>query len=308
MVGSRGEVVADAPVDHVHLPVGDDRVHQPAARAAGEVLVAEAEPLEARLLMRCREVPGDMGRGDLAGAAGVGIEHHRLFHREEGIRPHDPACPRGVLDGDEVGERAPGACGRQLEHLRAEGGQETGRSRFGRGTVDRYPVHGPQIGVHRGDRPAPGGHGVAVHFVDRVVDAVSAQAQYVPSGERLAQRARRGGGGDRVPERDVGDAGADGDAPGRRQQQPRLAHRVAAERLPEPDRPVAQLLQLRGRFPYPPGRLAVVGEGPYPDTAQLEPSALRHPCSSDSVVHTGEVLRFLHATVRRDTPFVFHRS
>ncbi|APE25949.1 hypothetical protein vnz_36320 [Streptomyces venezuelae] len=138
MVGPGVEVLPDAADDGVRVAVRDDRVHQPPARAADEVRVAEAEAPHAGLLVRGgRDVSGDMGRGHLPCPVDVGVQDDGLLDPEERLRPQDPPGQLRVFHGHEVRMGAPGACGGELQHLRAEGGQDPARRRVRHRTVGR---------------------------------------------------------------------------------------------------------------------------------------------------------------------------
>ena len=123
MVGA-GLVVLGDPGRHLlRVPPRDQRVDQPVASRAGQVVLGEAQPQPVAGVVGQGQVPGEHAAGDAPRLVRVRLQDHRLLGREQRLRPEDLPSPVRVLGCDQVRVRAGGAVPGQLQHPRPESGQ-----------------------------------------------------------------------------------------------------------------------------------------------------------------------------------------
>ena len=140
----------------------------------------------------------------------------------------------------------------------------TGSCAAGRGEV-RRGVHPVEVLAHRGERRSVL---VLAQALDRGLVAHAEPEQEAVGervGERLPDRRHR----DRVAAVDRGDAGRDDEPLGAAEEQRRVHERVAAGHLGDPERVVAELLELRGDLGHRRRSAAGRGAGPDPDASEL---------------------------------------
>jgi len=97
VIGAGIEVLGDAATDGLLVAPRHQRIDQPVAAAAREVVVVVAEPAEVVDVIRKLELEPRSPAGQLASSGRVGSEQHLLLGREERTRPHEIAGQLGVL-------------------------------------------------------------------------------------------------------------------------------------------------------------------------------------------------------------------
>ena len=102
VIGSRVVMRADPGRDRLLVAVRDQRVHQPVARLAVQVVVGEAEAAEIAHVVGQGEIVVDEGPGPLAADPRVGAEHHRLLRGEQDTGAERLAGCGRMLGRDQV--------------------------------------------------------------------------------------------------------------------------------------------------------------------------------------------------------------
>jgi len=253
----------------------DHRVLEPVAAAAPEVRLAE---------------PLAHPAGPVVGQAGVDLQvpvrppaplvdvigkHDGLLDRQHRpLAEHLPG-PRRVLRRHEVRVGALRAVAGQLEHLRAERREQSGRCRLPTRDGVRRGVHRVEVAGHRGQRPVVP---VTAHPFDqrRVADA---EPEDEPPGECRLQGARGGVRRHGVAAVDARDAGGDDKPLAGRQVELRGGERLPAIRLTEPQGAPALGIERRDSVPDCSDVEGVQGSRPDPDPTEHHPRP-RESCLS----------------------------
>ncbi len=174
-------------------------------------------------------------RSRLGASAG---QHHRQVGRQEWLASELVANLPDVLSRGEVGVGARGAFRGERDHSRAERGQD-GRGQGRRRTPPGRLSHSIQILPHGRDRPAVVVPAGGDHW--GVTDAKSQDESIGPRfGDRSTSRCHR----HRIARPDVRDAAGHHQPRRGTQEDRRLCERLASCRLPVPQRPIAELLDL----------------------------------------------------------------
>ncbi len=235
MVGAGLMEGADPGADRVDVAEREQRVEQAVAAATRQVLLGEAQPQPVVGVVGQREVVGQGGAGGGAGPVQVGVQDDAQFGRQQPVRARGRRGPGATCSTVyEVRVRAARPFGGEPQHLRPEGGQYPllGRHRHGRGVqfaevLDHLRV---RPGVPRGhrrvadaepeDEPVVRPRRPARQTLLATSAALSCQMLRMPVATVIREVA--------VDQR----------------------HRpVDAGRAAQPDRAVAQFLQLGGGFP-----------------------------------------------------------
>ncbi len=114
-------------------PPGDDRVDQPVAAVTRQVGVGPAQAAQVVRVVGERQVALGEGPPDPAPLGGVRRQHGGLLDGEERLGTEVLPREGGVLGRDEVGVRAVGPLGGQLEHSWPQGGEHERDRRVGSG-------------------------------------------------------------------------------------------------------------------------------------------------------------------------------
>ncbi len=151
MVGAGAAVFVDARQYRRLVAVDDERLAEPLGAPAHEVLVTEAQPPPVVRVVLETGVEAEMGVRALQELFAGLTEDDGLFDADELVADR-LARPSGVFGHHEVRMDAIGEGGPNLEHLRAECGDDLGDAPFTLGCHHGSGVHRRQILAHRRDR------------------------------------------------------------------------------------------------------------------------------------------------------------
>ena len=236
----------------------DDGVDQAVRAAVGHVLGSEAEPGQVVRVVGGAQVHRHVLAGRLPGGGRIGVQHDHLLDGQERLRTHRLAGDRGVLGRHEVSVGARGPLGGEREHARPERGEHHLRRRI----TPRSEEAGLGHRVEVLDHPRVGPGVVVLAHPRHQVLVTDAETEQEPSRERLVQGVHGGVGRQRITAVPVDDAGRDLD-PRRRGHEQRGVHEGLPEHgLGDPDRSVAQLVELGGRLARHRGGHHVESTGP----------------------------------------------
>ncbi len=277
MVSSCVVVRADPGRDGILVAAGDQRIHEPPAAAAAEVVVAEAEATEVSHVVGQREIVADEGPGPLAAALRVGVQHHGLLRRQDATGPESLPRQGGVLGRHQVGMCRARAGPGQSQHPGAKRRQHPLlRGHRRRGRIQRVQVllHFP---IRAGVRPAHRG-------LDQGRMAAP-EPEQEPRAEVRRQASAPAGQLRWVVHPYIQDSGRDGNPPGRSQEVLDLAEHIAP-RIRDEDRRVPQILELGGRgSARAPIRVVPELTAPDPHFAQVNRHACVTSVGRDTVGH-----------------------